>query len=155
MPLKFSEEYRRHLPQIVPLNGTFHVVFRVKNSIPTHMIKSLVKEYEVAKEKIVNTIFTKKERIIALNELQLDYFENFENELHKSTIKPLEKNERAKIVQDALHQFDGKRYRLVCYSIMPNHVHVLFMNVKMNLAKILKSIKGYSAYLINAYLEDY
>lgn len=30
------------------------------------------------------------------------------------------------IVADRLHHFDGQRYDLGSYAIMPNHVHVLF-----------------------------
>ena len=33
----------------------------------------------------------------------------------------------AQIVADPLHHFDGRRYDLWSYVIMPNHVHVLFM----------------------------
>jgi REP element-mobilizing transposase RayT len=32
----------------------------------------------------------------------------------------------ARIVQDAILLFDGERYRLHAWTIMPNHVHVLF-----------------------------
>ncbi|MCX6851342.1 MAG: hypothetical protein NTY98_20760 [Verrucomicrobia bacterium] len=32
----------------------------------------------------------------------------------------------AKIIADRLHHFDGQRYHLGSYVIMPNHVHVLF-----------------------------
>ena len=31
----------------------------------------------------------------------------------------------AAVVQDALHYFDGVRYRLIAWVIMPNHVHVV------------------------------
>ena len=32
----------------------------------------------------------------------------------------------AKIVADALRHFDGERYEMASFVVMPNHVHVLF-----------------------------
>ena len=37
----------------------------------------------------------------------------------------LQRNEIARIVQDAILLFDGERNRLHAWTIMPNHVHVL------------------------------
>jgi REP element-mobilizing transposase RayT len=58
-----------------------------------------------------------------------------------------------KIVADALHHFDGERYGLLSYAIMPNHVHVL---VKLKdghpLKQLLHSWKSFTAKLINAKL---
>lgn len=38
----------------------------------------------------------------------------------------LEDPANAKIVADALRHFDGERYELASFVVMPNHVHVLF-----------------------------
>ena len=35
----------------------------------------------------------------------------------------------ARIVQDALLHFDGERYRMVAWVVMPNHVHTLFQTL--------------------------
>ncbi|UFS69788.1 transposase [Geomonas sp. RF6] len=52
----------------------------------------------------------------------------------------------ASIVQNALVFFDGDRYRLHAWVIMPNHVHVLFTPAEeWTLDKILHSWKSYSA----------
>jgi putative transposase len=37
----------------------------------------------------------------------------------------LGKPEIASLVQDALLHFDGERYRLIAWCLMPNHVHVV------------------------------
>lgn len=37
----------------------------------------------------------------------------------------LKHSEIATVVQDALLHFDGERYRLLAWTVMPNHVHVL------------------------------
>jgi len=55
-----------------------------------------------------------------------------------------------KIVADALRHFDGERYELASFVVMPNHVHVLFRPLGDHaLADILKSWKGFTARVIN------
>ncbi len=56
----------------------------------------------------------------------------------------------AKIVADALKHFDGERYELASFVVMPNHVHVLFRPLgEHGLADIVKSWKGFTAREIN------
>lgn len=58
----------------------------------------------------------------------------------------------AKGVAEALRKFDGERYRLKAYSIMPNHVHVLFEMGTVPMAKVVQSWKGASARAANLVL---
>jgi REP element-mobilizing transposase RayT len=52
----------------------------------------------------------------------------------------------AKLIQGALLHFDGKRYRLLAWCVMPNHVHSLFeMLAGYSLGGILHSWKSYTA----------
>ena len=56
----------------------------------------------------------------------------------------------AGIVADALRHFDGERYEIASFVVMPNHVHVLFRPLgKHTLPEILKSWKGFTARKIN------
>lgn len=151
---QYKEEYRRHLPHIVPLHGTFHVTFRVKGSIPTAVIEKYAEEFEQQKSKLQTFLDTDSKKQKALGRLYWEYYEKFENELHKSSVVPLSDPIKARIVQDALNHFKHKRYELVCYSIMSNHVHVVLMNVRQNLSAIMKSIKGFTAYQINKIEEE-
>jgi type I restriction enzyme R subunit len=49
-----------------------------------------------------------------------------------------------------LHHFDGRRYELDCYVIMPNHVHVLFHPLgEFLLEDILHTWKRFTAREIN------
>ncbi len=41
----------------------------------------------------------------------------------------LRREECARIVQDALLHFDGERYHLMAWVVMPNHVHALFQTL--------------------------
>jgi len=52
----------------------------------------------------------------------------------------------AAIVREAFLKFDGDRYRLKAWVIMPNHVHVLLRpNAGNKLEKIMHSLKSFTA----------
>jgi REP element-mobilizing transposase RayT len=52
----------------------------------------------------------------------------------------------AAIMQDTLKHFDGERYRLICWCIMPNHVHVLIeVNEGWSLSRIMHGWRSYTA----------
>jgi len=58
------------------------------------------------------------------------------------------------MVAGALGQFDGKRYRLFAWCVMPNHVHVVFQTLADNtLEKVLHSWKSYAAKRADLILE--
>jgi type I restriction-modification system DNA methylase subunit/REP element-mobilizing transposase RayT len=58
-----------------------------------------------------------------------------------------------KIVEDALLHFNGEKYELHAYVVMPNHVHVLLGLLGENmLPDVLNSWKSYSAHEINKML---
>jgi REP element-mobilizing transposase RayT len=62
----------------------------------------------------------------------------------------LKQSEIRKIVADALAHFDGQRYELAGYVIMPNHIHVLLrLKAGHALADILHSWKSFTAKTIN------
>jgi putative DNA methylase len=54
--------------------------------------------------------------------------------------------EVAQVVADAIKFFDGKRYNLQAWVIMPNHAHILTVLFKgQHLPDVMHSIKSYSA----------
>ena len=55
------------------------------------------------------------------------------------------------VIAEALHHFEGERYRIGEFVIMPNHVHVLFSILGSHqLAQIVHSWKRHTARQINA-----
>ena len=59
----------------------------------------------------------------------------------------------AALVRDALLYFDGQRYRLSAWCVMPNHVHVLAMQVEgWPLASVIHSWKSLTANRANIVL---
>jgi len=65
----------------------------------------------------------------------------------------LRRPEIKSIVEDALRHFDGQRYDLVEFVVMPNHVHVLVTPLADHaLSDILHSWKSFTAHRINLML---
>jgi REP element-mobilizing transposase RayT len=58
----------------------------------------------------------------------------------------------AGLVEENLLHFDGKRYRLAAWVVMPNHVHVLIELWTVPLPQVVKSWKAYTAALANRLL---
>lgn len=59
----------------------------------------------------------------------------------------------AGVVAEAMHHFDGDRYRLGAFVVMPNHVHVLFRPAdERDLKEILHRWKSYTAKIMNKQL---
>jgi putative transposase len=58
--------------------------------------------------------------------------------------------EHATIVRDALQHFDGERYRLLAWVIMPNHVHALVEPFEgFRLGDIVQAWRSFTAKAIN------
>jgi REP element-mobilizing transposase RayT len=100
--------------------------------------------------------------------MQSVYFGKFDKLLDASDYGPtwIKQKEIAQIVKDAINFYDKKKYDLICYTIMSNHVHQVFtpivgrdlsrpenqsmldMNVELQLpivTDILRLIKGSTA----------
>ena len=61
--------------------------------------------------------------------------------------------EVAEVVANALRHFDGKRYRLLAWCVMPNHVHAVLQPMgDHDLPAILHSWKSFTAHAINKLL---
>lgn len=69
--------------------------------------------------------------------------EKFLDGCHGSCI--LREPTRANIVANALRFYDGKKYDLHAYVVMPNHVHVLLAPLKdFPVSAIVQSLKGFT-----------
>jgi putative transposase len=61
----------------------------------------------------------------------------------------LRRTEIASIVQENLLHFDGQRYRLLAWVVMPNHVHTLIEMQETPLAEVLHGWKSFTGKLAN------
>jgi len=130
--------YHRNLPHFHPKGGIFFITLRLADSIPIHIVRELKQEREIKigmMEKTFKGNTLKTEKTI----LEKHLFAKFDEWLDACNRGPQWlKNERiARTVSEKIQELDGRRYRLIAYSIMPNHVHLL-----MNLDDYDKTDEG-------------
>ncbi len=92
---------------------------------------------------------------IAASLLDSDEFErDFDDELNRGRGACHLRDERiAEIVENALLHFDGARYRLIAWCVMPNHVHTMIEPVgHWTLAEVVGSWKSFTAKQANSLL---
>jgi len=66
----------------------------------------------------------------------------------------LRDNRLAEVIENALLNFDGERYTLHAWCVMPNHVHTLFTPLsKFKMSKIVHSWKSFTAHECNKILD--
>ncbi len=136
------DEYRRNLPHIQLQGGMFFITFRLYGSIPVSEIENISNIY-----KNTNTTDILGKSVKRLKqEQQEDYFLAFDEYLDNNLNDPyyLSKPEIAQLVSDSLHFRDGRDYKLVCFCIMSNHVHMIIYNLQKPLDRIMKELKSFT-----------
>ncbi|MBI1867525.1 MAG: transposase [Methylocystis sp.] len=117
---------RGYLPHFDSPECIQHVVFRTARSIPKALLAALQSESRSQTEKIDA------------------YLDRSEGE------RPLAEPDLAKIVEGAIRHFDGVRYRLFAWCVMPNHVHVVAETIaEFSFGNTVRSWKAFSAAKIN------
>ncbi len=160
--------YRAKLPHIHPADGIFFITFRLANSLPKQVIHQFMEEknFEKLRIRLQNEGIFKRELIY---EIEKNYFNKFDKLLSQSTTNCwLNNNKIAQLVANKLHSYDNLRYLLICFCIMPNHVHILvnmknFISINRSnrygrtknypLSDVLRLIKGSTARLANKLLD--
>jgi REP element-mobilizing transposase RayT len=143
---------RRRLPHWEVQEATYFVTFRLADSLP----KKVLQEVDSKRKDILATERQMSRKLTATEHKKLRQLQSrrLERTLDAGAGECLLRNPVvAKVVATALKQFDGSRYRLFAWCVMPNHVHVLFQTIgKASLADILHSWKSYSAKAANQVL---
>jgi len=143
---EINQSRRKNLPHWTQEGGTYFVTFRLADSIA----KTRINEYKELREKWEahhHPPYTRKEQE-RFNALFSERVNSWLDEGAGACI--LHQPEISKIVADTLAHFNGERYDLDEWVIMPNHVHVLITpRPDVDLKSILHSWKSYSAQQIN------
>ena len=117
----------------------------------------LLKEERVSRLRKIKAFEEKLEDIpIALKQENAWYVGKYDALLDKGDFGPifLKQPKIANIVTDCIQYWhQQERYKLICYSVMPNHVHLMLYQTKLPLYKILQTIKTYTATEANILLD--
>jgi putative transposase len=151
---------RGHLPHWDQQGATYFITWRTADSIPKEVWLKWRADRDtwLTKHGIGPTAKDWRMRVEELADDERQDFRRFskalEDELDESHGPcVLKRPEFAEIVSDALRFFDGERYELGDYVVMPNHVHLLVGGMARNaMLKQVESWKRWTALKINAAL---
>jgi REP element-mobilizing transposase RayT len=137
--------------------GIYAVTFRLADSLPTEVLNRYREARDLISEKIeilskLDSSRSQLDDLLSLreelNHLETSIIEPALNQGHGTCLFKNEQN--AELLANALKHFDGTRYDLLAWCIMPNHVHVIHKPAKgEELDKILHSWKSYTSHEIN------
>ena len=152
-PDKSIEIKQRNLPHWQQKGTAYFVTFRLYDSIPQEVSESIKRERKQWLE--ANKISNPSEVKILNQHTKNEYYRLFSKRYddlldngHGLCI--LGKKECKQIVEKALNYFNGERYYLDKFVVMPNHVHVIVIPMgEWTLSKITHSWKSFTANELN------
>jgi len=147
-----SARSRGYLPHLERVRGVYFVTFRLADSLPRELVARLCKERRVLKKARQAGVSASASRV-RLQKMRA-LLHRAESCLDSGLGKCYMRDFRvARIVADAVRHSDGKRYLLLAWCVMPNHVHAVFSPLEENrLEGILHSWKSFSAEAANRLL---
>jgi putative transposase len=132
----------RNLPHLYFNDGIYFITSRLAGTIPLDKLRSL-------------SIAGKYKNEMSFEDFK-DHFFAYDSFLDVNTENKqiLSDAKVSNILAECIKFPDGKDYKLICYTIMPNHFHFAFELLANNkgISKIMQSIKGNSSRKINKYL---
>ncbi len=145
---EFKEVHKtkNNFPHWQQENATYFLTYRLADSLPSELLGKLRSEKEAWKESNPTPWS---------NDQEMEYHRLFSAEIDRMLDKGhgicvLRETENSKIVSDVFKHFDGERYLIHSFVIMPNHVHILVsLETGTALEKLVASWKRYSANDIN------
>jgi REP element-mobilizing transposase RayT len=141
--------HQRHLPHWNQAGRMYFVTFRLADSIPAHRAAALRRERWAWRKKHSEPYSAAQWR--EYQTLCSARIEGWLDRCRGACV--LAHPHCAQIVVDAMETFDGQRYRLDEWVVMPNHVHVLVRpRSGFGLSRILHAWKSFTAHAINRYL---
>lgn len=152
-PPDIAIRHGAYLPHWTRERATYAVTFRLADSLPQTVLVGWLQEREdieaVAAKEGRRLSLSEENRLRALNVERIEtYLDAGHGECYLSDSRI------AGGIGDALKHFDGERYRLHAWCVMPNHVHVLVEPiVPQTLIAILHSWKSFTAHAANRILK--
>ncbi len=129
----------RNLPHLYYEDGIYFITYRLKESVLPGKSESFNRHHSRGDFQNFKHEFIKYDAFL---------------DKHTTGLNLLLKNNLAGICEKTMHYPEGRDYFLICYCIMPNHIHLVFNLLKGNkgVSKIMQSIKRVSARKCNVYL---
>lgn len=117
------EHYRRHLPHWQPGGAVLFVTYRLADSLPAEVLIDLREQRARLIQEPMRRNESCDERRVRIDKQMLAHFDD--RLVGAPSPKWLANRDVAAVVHTSLKYWDGERYLLRRYVIMPNHVHML------------------------------
>lgn len=152
---ELNRYHRRNLPHREYENAVYFMTVCLKGALPKKKVQQLKNQRIEEIEFLKNQGCSEEELQKELNKLGEFYFGKFDALLDDNAmgVSWLKEDKIAQIWHDALFHFDEERYKIICSTIMSNHVHFIFHKLDRTLSKIMQSIKTYSGRRANKILD--
>lgn len=143
---KAGTDYYRNLPHLQPENSVFFVTPTLSGALPRHIIETLQLEKELKIAEFRKSNISDDQLKKALAQQRNLYFSKFDHLLDNPKSGPthLGNPQVAQMLYDCLLHFDHVRYKMVCFTIMNNHAHLVIHKLDRKLFQIMHSIKTFS-----------
>jgi len=146
-PFGELKQWRNSLPHWQQNSAIYFVTFRLADSIPA----TILREWEFER-----SLWMKLHPQPWSSALEIEFHSRFSTKYdshldagHGCCL--LRRRDIANIIAEGLTHFDGERYSLISWVVMPNHVHALFiLRESIPLGTLLQSWKSWTARRINA-----
>jgi REP element-mobilizing transposase RayT len=152
--------YTRNLPHWRQDGATYFVTFRLVDSIPSDAWRSIQREAVEWRDRVEREALKSGGAVPGAFRLEYETFQHRHLSKVESILDSglgscvLAQSEVRQVVTDALKFFDGTRYRLHAFVVMPNHVHLCVTPMEgWELEELLKSWKGFTSRQINLALK--
>jgi len=144
MGTRVSIRSRGYLPHWEVDNGCYFITYRLADSLPRAVVQTLRKEYAAAKRGLAGGHKLTLHQRSQLSEWFQRRLDDFLNEGRGAC--HLKVAGVAECVIEGWQYFDGARYDLLAWCVMPNHVHVIAQLFEGgDLDSVLHSWKSYTA----------
>jgi REP element-mobilizing transposase RayT len=135
--------HRRNLPHLYFSDGIYFITYRLADSLPSDKVaevKAIILDKKLDDSEKFKKLLERYDKIL-------------DGGLYGS--KHLANSEIVEICKYTLHFQDGIEYKLICYCIMPNHIHLVFELIggSKGISKLMQSIKRISARKANRILK--
>ena len=147
---EISIRYGSRLPHWEKESAIYSITFRLGDSLPKSTLLALEEKREIFLQKM-----REQGKLNANDKKRFDklFSEKIEQYLDAGYGECwMKQNNIAKIVADAIRHFEGKRYKLYAWCVMPNHVHVIVQPTSHTLSDVLHSWKSFAAHEANKLL---
>jgi len=153
---QFPVSYYRNLPHLQPLGAILFLTYRLAGSLPVKVLKRLQFEREEEERQLEQDLQLQDGRKDLRARIRRKIFLKYDHALNQADTGPTWLADRriAEIVFEAMLRRHPEEYDLICFSIMPNHVHQVFTNVRPDVPiyRTIGHLKSYTASKANRLL---